>query len=244
MPSPSTSCRVVVLVSGRGSNLEAIAQATRTGALPIDLVAVISNRAQAPALDIARRYGIATDVVEHTGFAERADFDRALARQIDLHRPNVVALAGFMRVLGQEFIDHYAGRLINIHPSLLPAFPGLHTHERALASGAKQHGATVHFVTRDVDGGPIIAQAAVPVLPGDTPATLAARVLAEEHRIYPQALRWFAEGRLALDGACAMLDGIPVSAAEFRPRSGKTDGLARWERLLRLGYTLLNRRKL
>ncbi|MFL6622282.1 MAG: phosphoribosylglycinamide formyltransferase [Sulfurifustis sp.] len=203
----SPRCRVVVLISGRGSNLEAIIEANRCGNLPIEICAVISNRPEAPGLEVARCHGIPTEVVDHRRYSARSEFDRALQDRIDRNRPDLVVLAGFMRVLGAELIDRYAGRLINIHPSLLPAFPGLRTHERALAEGAKQHGATVHFVTHDVDSGPIIAQAAVPVLPGDTADTLAARVLIEEHRIYPLAIRWFVEGRLTVQNGRVLLDG-------------------------------------
>lgn len=212
MSDPATTrSRVVVLVSGRGSNLQAIIDATRSGALPIDLRAVVSNNPDAEALARARAAGIATHVIDHRAYSLRSAFDTALQQTIDRHTPDLVVLAGFMRLLGPAFIDHYAGRLLNIHPSLLPAFPGLRTHERALAAGATRHGATVHFVTRETDAGPIVTQAAVPVRPGDTPATLAARVLDEEHRIYPLAIRWFAEGRLRLDGDRVLLDGMPHS---------------------------------
>lgn len=212
MAAPATTrSRVVVLVSGRGSNLQAIIDATRSGALPVDLRAVVSNNPDAAALERARAAGITTHVIDHRAYSMRAAFDTALHQTIDRHTPDLVVLAGFMRLLGPAFIDHYAGRLINIHPSLLPAFPGLRTHERALAAGATQHGATVHFVTRETDAGPIVIQAAVPVRPGDTPATLAAQVLDEEHRIYPLAIRWFAEGRLRLDGDRVLLDGAPLS---------------------------------
>lgn len=204
---PVSRCRVVVLISGRGSNLQAIIDAARAGSLPVDICGVVSNRAQAPGLHIARKAGISVAVVDHRDFPDRAAFDRALIAEIDPQRPDLVALAGFMRILGAAFIDHYAGRLMNIHPSLLPAFPGLCTHERALAAGVKQHGATVHFVTRDVDGGPVIIQAAVPVLSGDTPQSLAERVLKEEHRIYPIAIRWFAEGRLEVRDGNVLLNG-------------------------------------
>jgi phosphoribosylglycinamide formyltransferase 1 len=206
-PQPESRCRVVVLISGRGSNLQAIIDAARVGGLPVDVCGVVSNRAHAPGLDIARKAGIAVAVVDHRDFPDRASFDGALMAQIDPHRPDLVVLAGFLRILGPAFIDHYAGRLMNIHPSLLPAFPGLHTHERALAAGAKQHGATVHFVTGDVDGGPAIIQAAVPVHFGDTPRSLAERVLKEEHRIYPIAIRWYAEGRLAMRDGNVLLNG-------------------------------------
>lgn len=218
--SPLTRCRVVVLISGRGSNLEAIIQAVRAGELPVELCAVISNRPHAPGLWAARQQGIPTEVIDHGNFPDRNAFDRVLIERIDLRRPDLVVLAGFMRLLGPDFIDHYAGRLMNVHPSLLPAFPGLRTHERALAAGAKQHGATVHFVTHEVDSGPIIAQALVPVLPGDTPEALEARVLIEEHRIYPLAIRWYAEGRLSVSNGRVLLDGRsdPAQALSGPPK--------------------------
>jgi phosphoribosylglycinamide formyltransferase-1 len=159
---------------------------------------VISNNPQARGLGIARDRGIAVAVVDHRAFADRAAFDVALAAAIDRHRPDLVALAGFMRILTPSFIERYSGRIMNIHPSLLPAFPGLHTHRRALAAGVRIHGCTAHFVTTDLDSGPVIVQAAVPVQPGDTEEQLAARVLVQEHRIYPQAIRWFCEDRLRL----------------------------------------------
>lgn len=197
----------MVLISGRGTNLQAIIRAVEAGELPIDLRAVIGNRPQAPGLRYGRDAGVPCDIVDHERYSGPAAFEAALAERIETYQPDLVALAGFMRILGTAFIDRYAERLMNIHPSLLPAFPGLRTHERALAAGARQHGATVHFVTADVDGGPIIAQSAVPVLPRDTPASLAARVLEQEHRLYPLALRWFAEGRLSLHGKEVFLDG-------------------------------------
>lgn len=169
--------------------------------------AVVSNRPQAPGLRYARAAGVPSEVVDHEKYPDRASFEAALIERIEASQADLVALAGFMRVLSPTFIDRYAGRLLNVHPSLLPAFPGLRTHERALAAGARQHGATVHFVTTEVDSGPIIAQAVVPVLPGDTPQSLAARVLEQEHRIYPLAIRWFAEGRLSLRGNEVLLDG-------------------------------------
>ncbi len=207
--SSSTRCGVVVLVSGRGSNLQAIIDAARSGELPIDLRAVISNEPGAAALGRAQAAGIATHVVDHHAYATRAAFDDALRDAIDRYAPDLVVLAGFMRLLGPAFIDRYAGRLLNIHPSLLPAFPGLRTHARAVAAGATVHGATVHFVTRETDAGPIVIQATVPVRRGDTPEVLGARVLKEEHRIYPLAIRWFAEGRLTLTGGRVLLDGTP-----------------------------------
>ncbi len=184
--------RIVVLISGRGSNLQAIVEAN----LPVELAAVISNRPHAAGLDYARARGIPAIALDHTIHPCREAFDAALADEIDRHEPDLVALAGYMRILTPAFIQRFEGRLLNIHPSLLPAFPGLKTHERALDEGVKIHGCTVHFVTADLDHGPIVIQAAVPVLPDDTPETLAARVLQQEHRIYPMAIRWFAEGRL------------------------------------------------
>lgn len=198
---------VVVLVSGRGSNLQAIIDAARDGRVPADINAVISNERGAPALARARTAGIPVHVINHRDYPAREKFDAALMQQIDACQPRLVALAGFMRILGKRFIDHYSGRLINIHPSLLPAFPGLDTHARALQSGMKSHGASVHFITHEVDSGPVIIQAAVPVLPDDTPDILAERVLAEEHRIYPLAIRWFLDGRLSVEGGRVLLDG-------------------------------------
>lgn len=184
---------VVVLISGRGSNLRALVDA----GLPV--VAVISNRADAGGVELARSRRIPTAVVAHTAYPSREAFDDALAAEIERFRPKVVALAGFMRVLTPAFTTRHHGRLVNIHPSLLPAFPGLRTHARALAAGVKLHGCTVHFVTADVDHGPIVMQAAVPVRPDDDEQRLAARVLAQEHRIYPQAVRWFLDGKLLLE---------------------------------------------
>jgi phosphoribosylglycinamide formyltransferase-1 len=184
--------RVVVLLSGRGSNFQAIVDAQ----LPIDIVAVISNRPQASGLAFARERGFTAVALDHTAHPDRAAFDTLLADEIERHQPDLVVLAGYMRILSPGFIARFEGRLLNIHPSLLPMFPGLKTHERALEEGVKIHGCTVHFVTAQLDHGPIVIQAAVPVHADDTPATLSARVLAQEHRIYPQAIQWFAEGRL------------------------------------------------
>ena len=199
--------KTVILISGRGSNMEALIAARDGGALPIDIAAVISNRPGAAGLATAAAAGIAACCIDHKAFAGREAFDAALAAGIDGFAPDLVVLAGFMRILGDEFVRRYAGRLMNIHPSLLPAFPGLHTHRRALAEGVRIHGCTVHFVTPALDHGPVIIQAAVPVLDGDDEATLAARVLRQEHRIYPQAVRWFAEGRLRLAGDHVRLAG-------------------------------------
>ena len=198
---------VVILISGRGSNLQAIIDQTRTGHLPIDIRAVISNNPDAAGLRLAQAAGVDTMVVDHRSYPDRATFDQALMQAIDRCQPQLVVLAGFMRILGTEFIRHYAGRLLNIHPSLLPAFKGLNTHARALEAGAREHGASVHFVTNDLDGGPIVIQAQVTIRPGDTPATLAARVLEIEHRILPLAIQWFAEGRLSIRNGQVLLDG-------------------------------------
>jgi phosphoribosylglycinamide formyltransferase-1 len=200
--------RIVILISGRGSNMEAIVQRAAEQQWPADVVAVVANRPDAKGLDFARARGIATAVVNHKAFASREAFDAALAAAIDGFAPDLVVLAGFMRILGEAFVRRYEGRLLNIHPSLLPAFPGLHTHRRALQAGCKLVGATVHFVTPELDHGPIVMQSAVPVLPGDDEDTLAARVLATEHVIYPLSVRWFVEGKLQLvDGVVAQRDG-------------------------------------
>jgi phosphoribosylglycinamide formyltransferase 1 len=186
---------IVILISGRGSNLQAILDA----GLPCRVAAVISNRADAAGLEFARKHGIPATIVAHGDYKDRTAFDAALLAEIDSHRPDLVVLAGFMRILTPGFVAHYHGRLINIHPSLLPVYGGLNTHKRALADGVKIHGCTVHFVTSDLDHGPIIIQAAVSVLKDDTPATLSARVLQEEHRIYPQAIRWICNGKVTLE---------------------------------------------
>ena len=189
---------IVILISGRGSNMEALIAARDKGELPVNIAAVISNKADTKGLETAARAGIATRVLEHKAFASREAFDTALQALIDEFAPDLVVLAGFMRILTPAFVRHYEGRMFNIHPSLLPAFPGLHTHQRALAEGVRIHGCTVHFVTAELDHGPVVIQAAVPVLADDDEDRLAARVLQEEHRIYPQAVRWFAEDRLQL----------------------------------------------
>ena len=189
---------IVILISGRGSNMELLLDAAASGALPVRVAAVLSNRPQAKVLEVAAAKGVATRVVDHQNYSRREDFDAAMAAEIDAHAPDLVVLAGFMRILSDAFVEHYAGRLINIHPSLLPAYPGLHTHRRALEDGVRVHGCTVHFVTPTLDHGPIVIQAAVPVLDGDDEVSLAARVLLQEHQIYPLAVRWFVEGRLKL----------------------------------------------
>lgn len=203
--------RLVILISGRGSNLPSIFEACKRESWPAEVVGVVSNRPAVAGLDVARRNGIEPQVVDHKLFADRESFDAALAEAIDAHRPDLVVLAGFMRVLTAGFVGRYGGRLVNIHPSLLPAFTGLHTHRRALEAGCKLAGATVHYVTPELDFGPIVAQAAVPVEPGDTEATLAARVLDAECRLYPTALRWIVHERLRIDerGLVTQLDGEP-----------------------------------
>jgi phosphoribosylglycinamide formyltransferase-1 len=191
--------RIVILISGRGSNMEAIVQACATEGWNARIAAVVSNRGDAAGLGFARSRGIPTAVVEHASFGSREAFDATLAQSIEAFAPDVLALAGFMRILTPAFVARFAGRLVNVHPSLLPAFTGLHTHRRAIEAGCKLAGATVHFVTADLDHGPIIAQAAVPVLPSDSEATLSARVLAREHLLYPRTVRWLAEGLLKVD---------------------------------------------
>jgi len=209
--SAARKIRLVALISGRGSNLQAILDRAASGELPADVAAVISNRPGVAGLERARRAGVPALALDHKSFADRPGFEAALIGLIDRHRPDLVILAGFMRVLTAGFTEHYRGRLLNIHPSLLPEFRGLHTHERAIAAGETEHGASIHFVTAELDGGPVIVQARVPVLPGDDADTLAARVLAQEHRLYPLAVRWFAEGRLRLDGERVLFEGQPLA---------------------------------
>lgn len=197
--------QIVILISGRGSNMEALIAARDAGHLPVTIAAVISNRPDAAGLATAARAGIATRHLDHKAFPSREAFDAALAECIDGFAPDLVVLAGFMRILSEGFVRHYEGRLMNIHPSLLPSFPGLHTHQRALEEGVRIHGCTVHFVTPTLDHGPVIIQAAVPVIDGDSEDSLAARILVQEHRIYPQAVRWFAEDRLTLENGCVRI---------------------------------------
>jgi phosphoribosylglycinamide formyltransferase-1 len=207
--SEASPMPLVVLISGSGSNLQALIDASQRD-LPVEIRAVISNRADAYGLERARRAGIAAEVLGHRGYPDRESYDAALQRLIDSYQPGLVVLAGFMRILTPELVRHYRGRMFNIHPSLLPAFRGLHTHQRVLEAGEKRHGASVHFVTEQLDSGPLVIQVRVPVLPEDTPDVLAARVLEQEHRIYPRAVRWFAEGRLRLEGDQVRLDGRPL----------------------------------
>ena len=206
------SCNVVVLISGSGSNLQALID-SQAADNPARISAVISNRADAYGLTRAQDAGIPTRVLDHKAFASREAFDAALIASIDAFQPDLVVLAGFMRILSADFVHHYHGRLLNIHPSLLPRHKGLHTHQRALDEGDGEHGCSVHFVTEELDGGPLIVQAVVPVQTGDTPELLAKRVQIGEHHIYPLAVRWFAEGRLRLGARGAELDGTPLPAS-------------------------------
>ena len=206
---------IVILISGRGSNMEALIAARDAGNLPVNIAAVISNRPDAQGLETAAKAGIATHYIDHKAFAGREAFDAALAECIDGFSPDLVVLAGFMRILSEGFVRHYEGRLMNIHPSLLPSFPGLHTHQRALEEGVRIHGCTVHFVTPTLDHGPVIIQAAVPVLDCDDEAALSARVLRQEHQVYPQAVRWFAEGKLSLDNGRVRLAAELADGAAF-----------------------------
>ncbi|MCW2270202.1 MULTISPECIES: phosphoribosylglycinamide formyltransferase [Pseudomonas] len=210
---PSKPCDVVVLLSGTGSNLQALIDSIRTGDSPVRIRAVISNRADAYGLQRAQQAGIDTAVLDHKAFEGREAFDAALVELIDGYQPQLVVLAGFMRILSAGFVRHYQGRLLNIHPSLLPKYKGLHTHQRALEAGDKEHGCSVHFVTEELDGGPLVVQAVIPVELDDTPETLAQRVHSQEHQIYPLAVHWFAEGRLRLGEHGALLDDQPLAAS-------------------------------
>ncbi|MEY8263129.1 MAG: phosphoribosylglycinamide formyltransferase, partial [Bermanella sp.] len=206
--------RIVVLISGSGSNMQAIAEACQKQSMDAEIVAVISNRPGVAGLERAQQFDIANEVLDHTGFATREEFDINLIRAIDEHSPDLVVLAGFMRILTADFVRRYKGRLLNIHPSLLPKYKGLHTHKRALEAGDKEHGVTVHFVSEDLDGGPNIIQAVVPVLDDDSEATLQSRVQPQEHIIYPIAVKWFVEGRLT------MLKGDAYFDNQALPESG------------------------
>ncbi|MGE0310369.1 MAG: phosphoribosylglycinamide formyltransferase [Lautropia sp.] len=206
------SARIVVLISGRGSNLQAIAAACADGRLKAGIVGVVSNRPQAAGLEWARAQGLVAASIDHTAYGDRAGFDGALADRVASLDPDWIVLAGFMRILGPTFVDRFDGRIVNIHPSLLPAYPGLHTHRQAIADGAMLHGASVHLVTARLDHGPILAQAVVPVLPSDDEAALAARVLQLEHALYVRALGWLVEGRVTVADGRATLDGLAASA--------------------------------
>lgn len=206
---------LVILISGRGSNMQSLLEARAQ----IDRVTVISSNPDALGLETARNYEVETIVIDHRSYPDRQAFDTALAECIDAYQPKLIALAGFMRILSDRFVQHYQGRLMNIHPSLLPALPGLGTHARALQEGIKIHGCTVHFVTPQLDHGPIVIQAAIPVLPRDTEETLATRVLQQEHLIYPQAVRWFMEDRIIMnENHVEVLDSSICEITLYSPR--------------------------
>jgi len=217
--------KLVILISGRGSNMQAMVNACARERWPAQVAAVIANRPDAAGLQFAASQGIPTAVVDHRQFPDRQSFDIALANMIDAYAPDLLVLAGFMRVLTDGFVERYAGRMLNVHPSLLPSFPGLKTHQQALDAGVRVHGASVHFVTPRLDHGPIVAQSVVPVRAGDDAAALAARVLDTEHVIYPRAVRWFVEGRLALDGERVVLTP-PESQAFFFDNTGRANAAA------------------
>lgn len=209
-----TPCPIVVLISGNGSNLQALMNHSVESGYRI--CAVISNKADAFGLQRARKAGIPTRVIDHRDYKDRLSFDKQLMKEIDSFKPALVVLAGFMRILSADFVQHYAGKILNIHPSLLPAYRGTHTHERVLEAGEKEHGVSVHFVTEELDGGPVVLQASIPVNSDDTPNSLAARVFVQEHRIYPKAVAWFAAGRLNMQGNAAVLDGEPLGVNGIR----------------------------
>lgn len=209
---------IVILISGRGSNMQAIVDQALNGDLPVTVQAVISNRPDAPGLAFANKAGIPTKIVNHENYANKPEFEAALSACIDEYKADLIVLAGFMRVLSSEFVGKYSQKMINIHPSLLPEFPGLDTHARAIAAGVTEHGASVHFVTADVDAGPIIIQSTVAVKNGDTSASLASRVLIQEHLIYPLAIKWFAESRLEIKKNQVLLDG------HIQPQQGLATG--------------------
>jgi phosphoribosylglycinamide formyltransferase-1 len=202
-----SECRVVALASGSGSNFQSILDRTRQPGCPYRVVGLICNRPGAGVLARTHNTGVPSKVVDHQAFADRASFEQAMCEAIDAWHPDLVVLAGFMRILTPAFTHHYRGRLLNIHPSLLPRYPGLNTHRRAIEAGDRQAGASIHFVTEDLDGGPVVCQARVDILDGDTPEALQARVLASEHLIYPAAIEWFARGKLAMKGKMATMDG-------------------------------------
>lgn len=212
MKPPAARLPIVALISGRGSNLRVIAGQAGSGRLPVEIRAVVSDREDAPGVAWARGAGLPCAILSPKPYANRVEYDAALGSLVAGHDPGLVVLAGFMRILGPAFVDRYAGRMLNIHPSLLPKYRGLHTHRRALEAGDREHGASVHFVTRELDGGPVVLQARVPVRDGDDEASLAARVLEQEHRIYPRTIEWFATGRLALREGLAWLDGQPLAS--------------------------------
>ena len=211
MAGPSAPLPVVVLVSGYGSNLQAILDRAATGAIPVAVRAVVSDRPQAQALERARAAGIAVETVTAAEHPDRQEYDASLMRAVDRHAPALVALAGFMRILSPAFVRRYEGRLLNVHPSLLPKYRGLHTHRRALEAGDRVHGCSVHFVSEELDGGAVVAQAEVPVRPGDDEMSLRSRVQQQEHRLYPDVIGWYGAGRLRLEGQRPLLDGVPLT---------------------------------
>lgn len=217
MARPAAPLPVVVLVSGYGSNLQAILDRAATGALPITVSAVVSDRPEARALKRAHAAGIAAETVTAADHPDRLDYDAALMAAVDRHAPGLVVLAGFMRIFTPAFVRRYEGRMLNVHPSLLPKYRGLHTHRRALQAGDEIHGCSVHFVSEELDGGAVVAQAEVPVLPGDDETSLRARVQKQEHRLYPEVVAWFAAGRLKLEGQRAVLDGVPLNGPKVFP---------------------------
>jgi len=207
--------RIVVLVSGSGSNLQAILDACQQGQINGSVAAVFSNKADAFGLERARTASIPATALDHTQFADREAFDRQMMQEIDAYAPDLVVLAGYMRILSPEFVQHYAGRMLNIHPSLLPKYPGLHTHRRAIENGDDEHGASIHFVTEELDGGPIVLQAKVPVFSDDSEEDVAARVQYQEHMIYPLVIGWFVDGRLVMRDGSAWLDGEHIPATGY-----------------------------
>lgn len=209
-----SAARVAVLISGSGSNLQAIIDAQEAGEIGAQVCVVISNKPGVKGLERAQKHGIPTQVIDHRAYESREQFDSALCKVIDSYSPDLVVLAGFMRILTPAFTQHYLGCMLNIHPSLLPKYQGLHTHQRAIEAGDKEHGVTVHFVTAELDGGPAVIQARIPVLPNDTAENLAARVLVEEHKIYPRVIGWFANGRLRMREGKVFLDGQEVIIPE------------------------------
>jgi phosphoribosylglycinamide formyltransferase 1 len=213
--------RLAVLISGSGTNLQAILDAIDAGSLEARVTLVLSNRADAGGLQRARRAGVDTAVIDHRDYPDRPAFDHAMIRELDAHGADTVALAGFMRILSSDFVRHYDGRLINIHPSLLPLHRGLHTHARALEAGDREHGCSIHFVTEELDGGPLIAQARLPILANDTPETLSKRVQEYEHGLYPEVLQWRAAGRLRLTTQGVALDGeiLPPQGRQWAPEA-------------------------
>jgi len=219
MPAPiaHNNLPIVVLASGEGTNLQAILDSCANGTLPVTMKAVISDRSQARALTRARSAGVAAEICLPTGYADREQYDAMLIKLIDSYKPGLVVLAGFMRILSDSFVQHFHERLLNIHPSLLPKYRGLHTHRRVLKAGEQEHGCSVHFVTQTLDGGPVVAQIKVMVQPGDTEASLRMRVQRQEHRLYPEVIGWFARGRLQLDGEHMLLDGLRLQAPVMLP---------------------------